>query len=292
MKGIILAGGRGTRLYPLSKVISKQLLPVYDKPMIYYPLSILMLAGIVEILIISTPDDLPRFESLLGDGSRYGLSISYAAQSEPRGLPDAFVIGADFIGSENVCLILGDNILYGHDLISLLVAAVNDVEANGGAKIFGYHVNDPEHYGVIEHDGRGTPISVQEKPRNSRSNIAIVGLYFFDKNVVNVSRSLKPSKRGETEITDVIKTYLRNGSLRSEILYRGIAWLDAGSHDSRLEASHFISIVEKRHGLKIACLEEIAYRRGLISKQELTELASELSASSYGQYLTRVIDEI
>jgi glucose-1-phosphate thymidylyltransferase len=289
MKGIILAGGSGTRLYPITKALCKQLLPVYDKPMIYYPLSVLMLAGIRDILIISTPYDLPRFRDLLRDGSDYGIHFSYLEQQEPRGIAEAFIIGEKFIGKDDVCLILGDNIFYGHGLTELLRKAVKDVNTKGGATVFGYYVKDPERYGIVEFDKDGNVLSVEEKPQNPKSNFAITGLYFYDNNVIEIAKNLTPSGRGELEITDVNKEYLKRGKLRVELLGRGYAWLDTGTHESLLEAGEFIATIEKRQGLKIACIEEIAYRLGYIKEHQLKKLALSLNKSEYGKYLLRVI---
>lgn len=282
MKGIILAGGSGTRLYPLTKAVSKQMMPVYDKPMIYYPLSTLMLAGIREILIISTPRDLPAFRELFSDGSQLGLDIHYAVQEEPRGLADAFIIGADFIGSDNVAMVLGDNIFYGQSFTKTLKAAA---ERKNGATIFGYYVKDPTEYGVVEFDETGRVISIEEKPKNPKSNYAVPGLYFYDNDVVDIAKNVKPSERGEIEITSVNNEYLKRGDLYVETLGRGFAWLDTGSHDMLLDAADFVSAFQKRQGLYISCIEEIAYKRGYISKKQLLELAKPLAKTAYGQYL-------
>lgn len=285
MKGIILAGGSGTRLYPLTKAISKQIMPVYDKPMIYYPLSILMLAGIREVLIISTPRDLPVFEELLGDGHQLGMEISYAVQESPRGLADAFIIGASFIGSDRVALVLGDNIFYGQSFSKVLREAASREK---GATIFGYYVRDPREYGVVEFDASGRALSIEEKPENPRSNYAVPGLYFYDNDVVEIARNVKPSARGEIEITSINNEYLRRGTLMVETLGRGFAWLDTGNHDALLDAADFVSAFQKRQGLYISCIEEIAYKRGFIDRRQLLELAEPLMKTDYGKYLVEV----
>ena len=290
MKGIVLAGGSGTRLYPITKGISKQLMPIYDKPMVYYPISVLMLAGIREILIISTPYDLPGFKRLLGDGSDYGVHFEYAEQPSPDGLAQAFTIGKDFIGDDTACLVLGDNIFYGSGFTQLLKKAVEDAE-NGKATVFGYWVSDPERYGVAEFDKEGNCLSIEEKPAKPKSNYAVVGLYFYPNKVVDVAANIQPSARGEYEITTVNQWFLRDGELKVALLGRGFAWLDTGTHDSLSEASTFIEVVEKRQGLKIACLEAIAYRKGSISEERMRELAQPMLKNQYGQYLLKVIDE-
>ena len=288
MKGIILAGGSGTRLYPITKGISKQLIPVYDKPMIYYPLSTLMLAGIRDILVISTPEYTPLFESLLGDGSDFGINLSYKVQERPNGLAEAFILGKEFIGSDSVCLILGDNIYYGSGLSKQLQEAAKKED---GATVFGYHVNDPERFGVVEFDENMHALSIEEKPEHPKSNYAVTGLYFYDNDVVEIAENLKPSDRGELEITDVNKEYLRRGKLDVKVMGRGYAWLDTGTHDSMLEAASFISTIQKRQNLKVACLEEIAYRMHWISREKLIELAQPLKKNDYGQYLLRLAAE-
>ncbi|MCQ2541805.1 MAG: glucose-1-phosphate thymidylyltransferase RfbA [Lachnospiraceae bacterium] len=285
MKGIILAGGSGTRLYPLTKAISKQIMPVYDKPMIYYPLSILMLAGIQDILIISTPRDLPTFKELFGDGSQLGLRMNYAVQESPRGLADAFIIGEEFIGDDSVCLILGDNIFYGQSFSKLLR---NVASREKGATIFGYYVRDPREYGVVEFDEFGMAISIEEKPANPKSNYAVPGLYFYDNDVVEIAKNVKPSARGEIEITSINNEYLRRGTLRVETLGRGFAWLDTGNHDALLDAADFVAAFQKRQGLYISCIEEIAFKRGFINKEQLLALAEPLMKTDYGKYLVEV----
>ena len=285
MKGIVLAGGSGTRLYPITKGVSKQLLNVYDKPMIYYPISVLMLAGIKEVLIISTPEDLPNFQKLLGDGSELGMTFGYKEQPSPDGLAQAFLLGEEFIGNDDVCLVLGDNIFYGHGLSGLLKQSVENVEKEGKATVFGYYVNDPERYGVAEFDKEGNVTSIEEKPKRPKSNYAVVGLYFYPNSVIEIAKNVEPSDRGELEITSVNEAYLAAENLKVELMGRGYAWLDTGTHESMLEASNFIQTIEHRQGLKIACLEEIAFEKGYIHKDQLIELATPLQKNGYGQYL-------
>lgn len=292
MKGIVLAGGSGTRLYPITKGVSKQLLPIYDKPMVYYPISTLMLAGIRDILIISTPYDLPGFKRLLGDGSDYGVNFQYAEQPSPDGLAQAFIIGKDFIGDDSACLVLGDNIFHGAGFNHILEKAVIDAEENNTSTVFGYWVDDPERYGVAEFDSDGKCLSIEEKPKDPKSNYAVVGLYFYPNSVVDIAAHIKPSARGELEITTVNQEYLKLGNLKVGVLPRGFAWLDTGTHDSLAEASIYVEVLEKRQGLKIACLEGIAYRKGWISKEKLIELAKPMLKNQYGKYLMKVVDEI
>lgn len=289
MKGIVLAGGSGTRLYPITKGVSKQLLPIYDKPMVYYPISVLMLAGIRDILIISTPQDLPGFRRLLGDGSEYGVRFEYAEQPSPDGLAQAFIIGEEFIGDDSACLVLGDNIFYGQSFTSMLQEAVKDAQSQQTATVFGYYVNDPQRYGVAEFDNKGKVLSIEEKPANPKSNYAVVGLYFYPNKVVDVAKRIKPSARGELEITTVNQEFLKEGSLRVQLLGRGFAWLDTGTHDSLSEASSFVEVIEKRQGLKVACLEEIAYNKGWIDGSTLREIARPMEKNQYGQYLISLL---
>lgn len=288
MKGIVLAGGSGTRLYPITRGISKQLIPVYDKPMIYYPLSTLMLAGIQDILVISTPEYTPMFEQLLGDGSDFGINLSYAVQAKPNGLAEAFIVGREFIGNDSVCLILGDNIYYGSGMAEMLQDAA---KLTSGATVFGYHVNDPERFGVVEFDSKMQAVSLEEKPAHPKSNYAVTGLYFYDNRVVDYAANLEPSARGELEITDLNKIYLANGELNVKLMGRGYAWLDTGTHDSMLEAASFIATIQKRQNLKVACLEEIAFRMGYINRERLLELAQPMKKNDYGQYLIRLANQ-
>jgi glucose-1-phosphate thymidylyltransferase len=291
LKGIILAGGSGTRLYPITKGVSKQLVPIYDKPMVYYPLSVLMLAGITEVLIITTPEDQESFQRLLGDGSELGMSFEYVIQPSPEGLAQAFILGEEFIGNADACLVLGDNIYYGHDLTSMLVSAIHNAKQESKATVFGYHVNDPERYGVAEFDRDGNVVSLEEKPEKPKSNYAVTGLYFYPNDVIQKAKSVKPSHRGELEITTVNQMYLEEDRLKLETMGRGYAWLDTGTHESLLEASAFIETIEKRQGLKVACLEEIAFEMGYITKEQLIELAQPLKKNQYGQYLLKRAEE-
>jgi len=291
MKGIILAGGSGTRLYPITQGASKQLMPIYDKPMIYYPLSVLMLSGITEVLIISTPHDLPQFKALLGDGERIGMKFSYIEQPSPDGLAQAFILGEEFIGNDDVCLVLGDNIFYGHGLTKMLSNSIANVKNENKATVFGYYVKDPERYGVAEFDKNGNVLSLEEKPKNPKSSHAVVGLYFYPNSVIEIAKSIEPSERGELEITTVNQKYLEQGNLKVELMGRGYAWLDTGTHESLLEASNFIQTIENRQGLKVACIEEIAYEMAYISKEKLIELAQPLKKNQYGQYLLRRANE-
>jgi glucose-1-phosphate thymidylyltransferase len=292
MKGIVLAGGSGTRLYPLTRGVSKQLVPIYDKPMVYYPISVLMLAGIKEILIITTPEDQESFKRLLGDGSEFGITFEYVVQPSPDGLAQAFMLGEEFIGDSDVCLILGDNIYYGHDLAEMTASAVQNAKEESKATVFGYHVHDPERYGVAEFDCHGNVISLEEKPEKPKSNYAVTGLYFYPNDVIQKAKAVKPSHRGELEITSVNQLYLAEGRLKVELMGRGYAWLDTGTHESLLEAATFIETIEKRQGLKVACLEEVAYEMGYITKQQLIDLAQPLAKNQYGQYLLKRAEEI
>lgn len=291
MKGIVLAGGSGTRLYPITQTISKQLLPIYDKPMVYYPISVLMLAGIRDILIISTPHDTPHFQELLGDGSQFGVNFQYKEQPSPDGLAQAFILGEEFIGNDDVCLVLGDNIFYGYGLTGMLHRSVKTVENERRSVVFGYYVNDPERYGVVEFDNEGKVLSIEEKPQAPKSSYAVVGLYFYTNDVIQVAKNVKPSARGELEITSVNQEYLNRGKLNVELMGRGFAWLDTGTHKSMLDASQFIETIEERQGLKVACLEEIAYNRGYITAEQVKKLAAPMAKNQYGQYLLRLVKE-
>ncbi len=291
MKGIVLAGGSGTRLYPITQTVSKQLLPIYDKPMVYYPISVLMLAGIRDILIISTPHDTPHFQELLGDGSQFGVNFQYKVQPSPDGLAQAFILGEEFIGNDDVCLVLGDNIFYGYGLTGMLHRSVKTVENERRSVVFGYYVNDPERYGVVEFDNEGKVLSIEEKPQAPKSSYAVVGLYFYTNDVIQVAKNVKPSARGELEITSVNQEYLNRGKLNVELMGRGFAWLDTGTHKSMLDASQFIETIEERQGLKVACLEEIAYNRGYITAEQVKKLAAPMAKNQYGQYLLRLVKE-
>ncbi len=291
MKGIVLAGGSGTRLYPITQTVSKQLLPIYDKPMVYYPISVLMLAGIRDILIISTPHDTPHFQELLGDGSQFGVNFQYKVQPSPDGLAQAFILGEEFIGNDDVCLVLGDNIFYGYGLTGMLHRSVKTVENERRSVVFGYYVNDPERYGVVEFDNEGKVLSIEEKPQAPKSSYAVVGLYFYTNDVIQVAKNVKPSARGELEITSVNQEYLNRGNLNVELMGRGFAWLDTGTHKSMLDASQFIETIEERQGLKVACLEEIAYNRGYITAEQVKKLAAPMAKNQYGQYLLRLVKE-
>ncbi|RMD47377.1 MAG: glucose-1-phosphate thymidylyltransferase [Aquificota bacterium] len=290
MKGVILAGGSGTRLYPVTKALNKHFLPIYNKPMIYYPLSLVMLLGLRDVLFITNKYDLHHFQDLLGDGSQLGMNISYKIQEEPKGLAEGLILAEDFVGEDSICMLLGDNIFFGHDLVNIMMEAANDIEKNGGAYVFGYSVKDPERFGVVEFDKKGNVLSIEEKPKKPKSNYAVVGMYFYDNNAISIAKNIKPSDRGELEITSVNEEYLKNGKLKVKLLGRGFAWFDAGTHDSFLEAGEFVATIEKRTGLMIGCIEEIAYNNGWITKEELLELAKPLSKTEYGRYLIELVN--
>ncbi len=290
MKGIILAGGSGTRLYPVTKALNKHFLPIYNKPMIYYPLSLVMLLGLKDVLFITNKYDLHHFQDLLGDGSQLGMNISYKIQEEPKGLAEGLVLAEDFVGEDSICMLLGDNIFFGHDLVNIMIEAANDIEKNGGAYVFGYSVKDPERFGVVEFDEKGNVLSIEEKPKKPKSNYAVVGMYFYDNKAVSIAKNIKPSDRGELEITSVNEEYLKKGELKVKLLGRGFAWFDAGTHDSFLEAGEFVATIEKRTGLMIGCIEEIAYNNGWITKEQLLELAKPLSKTEYGRYLIELVN--